>query len=352
MVTKLKVILFLILIVSVSFECKNYVNEKFSFDRIYYYAIQEDVLKIVESLNSIPNDSLSYDQRAIKEKYISRFQTKSEKFDFKTNDTLIINTIKIFQNYWTDVLMKQHTVRESESKNGILISNLINSYSLSNAGETGNGSKTKDIPLRLSNLLQRYGYYSRIGRTGNILDLIIWNKQSKETYSMNMDDTIVNVQVVFIDSTITLGWEGYATFDHFYPGGWTGADTLYCIKKDYDINSEHFKVSYLAHETQHLLDHKYKSKVSGWKAEYRAKLAELSLGEKTIHSIIDAFIKGSKNDSHLTHPYAEYRLVGELSKEIFKERFVTDPLRWNKVSYQEINKISRKILKQNSLDLQ
>ncbi len=351
MLTKLKIILFLILIVIVISECKNTLVEKFSFDKIYYYAIQEDVLRIVESLKSIPNDSLSADQISTKEKYIARFQTKSEKLDFKTQDSLIIRTIKIFQNYWIDILMKQHTIRESESRNGLLLSNLLNSYSYLSDRETGIGANTKDIPLQLSNLFKHYGYYSRIERTGNLMDLIIWKKQSKENYTIDIDDTIVNVNVIFIDSTILLGWEGYATFDHFYPGGWTGADTLYCIKKDYDINSEHFNVSYLAHETQHLIDHKYKSKVSGWAAEYRAKLAELSTAEKTTYSLIDAFIKGSKNNSHLPHPYAEYRVIGDLSKEIFKERFVIDTLKWGKISYQEINKVSRKILRQNSVDL-
>ena len=79
----------------------------------------------------------------------------------------------------------------------------------------------------LSNLLKQNGYYSRIDRTGNIMDLIIWTKQLKETYTLNIVDSVVNVPVVFIDSTVTLGWEGYATFGHFYPGGWTSADTLY-----------------------------------------------------------------------------------------------------------------------------
>jgi hypothetical protein len=183
------------------------------------------------------------------------------------------------------------------------------------------------------------------------MDLIIWTKQSIETYNINIGDTIVNVPVVFIDSTITFGWEGYATFDNFYPGGWTSHDTLYCIRKDYDIESEKFRVSYLTHETQHLLDDRLYTGYTRWMAEYRAKLAELSVAEKTVYDLINAFIKGSKNDSRLTHPYAEYRLIEDLSNEVFSEKRVTDIQRWKEISYQEINNASKKILRQNSTGL-
>jgi hypothetical protein len=166
-----------------------------------------------------------------------------------------------------------------------------------------------------------------------------------------MADTIVNVPVIFIDTPITLGWEGYATFDHYYPGGWTSADSLYCITKGYDITSEKFRVSYLTHEAQHLIDSKIYSGYSRWIAEYRAKLAELSVAEKTVYTLINFFIKDSKNDSHLTHPYGEYRVISDLSKEIFKENFVIDSKRWETISFQDINNASKKLLKQNTLTL-
>lgn len=330
-------------------ECKQQTTvEEFSFDKIYYYGIQEDVAQIIDVLNSLPDDSLSEDQREIKEKYNSRFQTKTEIFDFKTKDSLIINVLTIFHNNWRDILMKKKSLRESEEENGLLLADYLK-YNFSKIGNApGNEVKKENVPSVLSNLLKQNGYYSRIDRTGNILDLIIWTHQSNEIYNVILADTIVNIPVVFIDSTVTLGWEGYATFDNFYPGGWTGTDTIYCIKKGYDINSEKFKVSYLAHESQHILDAKLYSNYRGWKAEYRAKLAELSLAEQTVYDLIDGFISGSKNDSRLSHPYAEYRVIGDLSKEIFNEKFVPDTSRWKEISYLEINNVSKRLLKQNS----
>ena len=273
--------------------------------------------------------------------------TKTEKFDYKTQDSLLINILSIFHNYWTDVLMKEKSIRKSENIYRPLLMRYIKNYS----GARGEISGSNDSNLSLANILMKNGYYSRIDRTGNIMDLIIWTRQSKETYPIKIADTILNVPVIFIDSVLSFGWEGYATFDYYYPGGWTSADSLYCITKDYDLTSEKFRVSYLTHETQHLTDHKNYSGYSGWLAEYRAKLAELSVAEKTVYNLLNFFIKDCKNDSHLTHPYGEYRLVSDLSKEIFKENFVTDSKRWEAISFQDINNASKKLLKQNSLTL-
>jgi hypothetical protein len=352
MLTKPKIFLLFAVIVISSIECKQSIsNEKFSFDKIYYYGIQEDVSKVVDALNSIPDDSLSADQREIKEKYISRFQIKTEKFEFITKDSLIINVLNIFHNYWRDVLMKKKSLRESEEENGMLLVNYLKSNFSPNGNLTEKEIKIENVIYYLSNMLKQNGYYSRIDKTGNIMDLIIWTKQSIKNYSINLADTTLNVPVVFIDSTITLGWEGYATFDHFYPGGWTGTDTLYCIKKDYDINGEEFRASLLTHETQHLLDAKLYSDFPRWTAEYRAKLATLSVAKKSVYNLINGFIKGSENDSNLTHPFAEYKIIEDLSKEIFKEKSVIDINKWKEIPCLEINKISRKLLKQNSIGL-
>lgn len=192
-----------------------YPTEKFSFDKLYSFAIQEDVKIIIESLKLIPEDSLNSDQKEIKKKYFSRFVTKTEKFDYKTQDSLIINILAIFHNYWTDVLMKDKSIRKSENINRPLLMSFIKNY----PGAKGEISSSNDINLDLANIFMKNGYYSRVDRTGNIMDLIIWTKQSKEIYSINIADTILNVPVIFIDTAITLGWEGYATFDHYYPGG-------------------------------------------------------------------------------------------------------------------------------------
>ena len=303
--------------------------------------------KIVDSINSQNEDSLSVDQIDLKRKYNARFLERSEVFNFNTNDSLIKNILTVFQNYWTEVLMKESTVNNADNKYKTKLTNLL----LSNSNEIDHNAIQFDFRNAMSKILEEKGYFTRIDRTGSIMDFIVWSSQNVKTYDVKIQDTVLKVPVVLIDSVLSFGWEGFATFDHFYPGGWSAPDTLFCITKDYDLNSEKFLVSYLTHETQHLYDSKTYSGYSNWIAEYRAKLAELSVADSTVHNLIGGFIKGNKNDSKLLHPYAEYQVIKGLSENIFNTNFVTDLNEWNKIPSTKINEISKQLLKQNSRTL-
>src|SRR3990172_621474 len=108
--------------------CSQNKDEEFSFDKIYNYAIQEDAAKIIKALNAVPDDSLTVEQLELKQKYISRFQTKTEKFNFKTQDSLIVNVLTIFQDYWIDALMKKQPLHRIEENHGPILSELIRNY--------------------------------------------------------------------------------------------------------------------------------------------------------------------------------------------------------------------------------
>lgn len=322
-------------------------NEPFSFDRIYYYAIQENVKKIVDSINSFNEHSLTDDQKELKRKYNSRFLSHSEEFNINSNDSLLINTLTFFHNYWIEILMKEATITSADNKYRILLTNLL----ISSTNPSNQNAIRFDFRNALSNLLKEKGYFTRIDRTGNIMDFIVWTGQKVKTYDIKIQDTVYKVPVVLIDSALLYGWEGFATFDHFYPGGWSSPDTLFCITKDYDLNSEKFLVRYLTHETQHLNDSKTYSGYPRWMAEYRAKLAELSVSDSTTYKLLDGFIKGNKNDHNLTHPYAEYMVIKGLSKVLFKTDFVADLNEWKEVPSTKINATAKQLLKENSRTL-
>lgn len=322
-------------------------NEPFSFDRIYYYAIQEDVKEIVDSINSFNEKSLTDDQKELKRKYNSRFLSHSEEFNFNSNDSLLINILTVFHNYWIEVLMKESTINSADNKYRILLTNQL----ISSSNGSNQNAIRFDFRNAMSNLLREKGYFTRIDRTGNIMDFIVWVTQTVKTYDVKIQDTVLKVPVVLIDSVLSYGWEGFATFDHFYPGGWSSPDSLFCITKDYDLNSEKFLVSYLTHETQHLFDSKTYSGYPRWMAEYRAKLAELSVSDSTTYNLLGGFIKGNKNDHKLTHPYAEYMVIKGLSKDLFNTDLVKDLNEWRKVPATKINATAKQLLKENSRTL-
>jgi len=243
--------------------------------------------------------------------------------------------------------MKKTTINRADKKYRILLTNLL----ISSTNSSNRNAIQSDFKNSMSKFLKEKGYFTRIDRTGNIMDFMIWTSQTIKMYKVKIQDSVLEVPVVLIDSVLSYGWEGFATFDHFYPGGWSAPDTLYCVTKDYDFNSEKFLVSYLTHETQHLYDSKTYSGYPRWMAEYRAKLAELSVSDSTTYNLLGAFIKGNKDDRKLTHPYAEYMLVKGLSKDIFNTNFVTEINKWKNVPIAKINGTAKRLLKENSRTL-
>lgn len=318
--------------------------ESFSFDKIFYYAIQEDVRLIVDSINSFNEESLTDDQKDLKRKYNSRFLEHSDDQSFTFKDSLLARIMIVYQNYWIEVLMKEITLKSADTKYLNQLTNLL----ISETDSARHDEIRKDPIEAMSRILEEKGYFTRIDRTGNLMDLIVWTGQAIKTYDVKIGDTKLKVPVVLIDSALSYGWEGFSTFGIFYPGGWTTPDTLYCITKDYDLKSEKFLVSYLTHETQHLYDSKTSGGFKGWELEYRAKLAELSVSDSTTYDLIGAFIKGRKNDRRLSHPYAEYRLIKELSTDIFDSEIVTDISKWRKVPVAGINAAAKQLLRENS----
>ena len=153
-----------------------------------------------------------------------------------------------------------------------------------------------------------------------------------------------------MDNFITLGWEEYATLGKHYPGGWT-SDAIYCVKRAYDLKSEDFLVSLLAHEGRHFADNKLFPKLTSADLEYRAKFTELSIAKKTIYQLIDFFIDNANYESDNGHNIADYCVIRDLSKELFNVEFEKDKVKWHKINVLTINKIAYKLLQKNTKEL-
>ena len=151
-----------------------------------------------------------------------------------------------------------------------------------------------------------------------------------------------------MDNFITLGWEEYATIGRYYPGGWATVKALYCVKKAYDLKSEKFLISYLAHESRHFTDYKLFPKLTSTDLEYRAKLTELSLAQKTLYDLLKFFINNANYDSDNGHSVANYCAIRDLSKALFKVEFEKDINKWKNISTNKINKTAYKILLANT----
>ena len=86
--------------------------------------------------------------------------------------------------------------------------------------------------------------------------------------------------------------------------------------------------------------------------EYRAKLTELSMAKKTLYQLIKFFISNANYDSDNGHSVANYCVIRDLSKTLFKVTFENDINKWKGFSIKKINKIAYKILQANAKALQ
>jgi hypothetical protein len=157
---------------------------------------------------------------------------------------------------------------------------------------------------------------------------------------------------VFMDDFITLGWEEFATLEMHYPGGWATPQELYCVKSAYDLKSELFLVSYLAHESRHFADYKLFPKLRSTDLEYRAKLTELSLAKTSLYQLIEFFIANANGRSENGHSVANYCVIRDLSKSLFNIEFEKDISKWKQLSPAVINKGAAEILRANTKTLQ
>ncbi len=189
------------------------------------------------------------------------------------------------------------------------------------------------------------------GMTGKFYDLLIWKNQSDTAYHFSLNGRDISPKVVFMTDFVTLGWEEYATLGKYYPGGWATKEAIFCVKDAYDLESENFLVSYLAHEGQHFEDYKLFPELSSTDLEYRAKLVELAMADKTLYRTISFFISNADSSSSNPHTAANYFVIRDLSRSLFRKEFVTDPVQWEGVPANIINKESGLLLESNTGEL-
>lgn len=284
-----------------------------------------------------------------KEAYNQRFRFRNEAFDYRTDQEEMVDLYQRFVNYWQSILIEEVPQNLADS-----LFRLEMAYFLKEKDEL-----TVDIDSIQSNMvaffdrfLEGRAYFGLVfGKTGHLHDLYVWGKESEEVYDISLPETDVKVPVVFMENFVSNGWAHYTTFGYAYSGGWVGAEKIYCVKDAYDIESENFLVSYVAHESQHFVDLANYPNLKQVDLEYRAKLCELSLAENSVYSLLGKFNGFKKDDVENAHAYANQLVISKLTNKFFREKGAVDSKNWEEVPSIDINKYARKLLKANSKEL-
>ncbi|HEY8210349.1 MAG TPA: hypothetical protein VIG99_22850 [Myxococcaceae bacterium] len=274
---------------------------------VYAKGLEGDMRAGLKLLEGIAQDELTESDRA---KYACMRATFSDRMLPAVNveDRLMADAIRAYQGYWLQVLLKE---LDEEAGDAFLLAKLREVLA-AHGHPASEGATLDEVVDLLGSQLEERGFRNIHGVTAPYYELMAWKTEARQTYQVALPELVQPTTVVFLSDFATLGWSHLATCGVNYSGGWTKPEALYCVKEAYDVASENFQVSYLAHEAQHFADNRDFPKLEQPELEYRAKLAELSLARDTARTLVQTFGSRPGDSRSAPHNYANKRVVMDL----------------------------------------
>ncbi|MEO8664506.1 MAG: hypothetical protein ABI462_03330 [Ignavibacteria bacterium] len=252
---------------------------KIDYPKIYAYCLDGDVASAITALDKIDINNLSEKDRNFLTRFENRFINNTDADSLNSFPSPIADLQKIYRNYWRTSLLDN-----SKNYDTLLLNDLAN-FLTDDPKIAGTLIENEDtLNTYYIKYIESKGLHTTgFGKTGKYYDLLVWAAERDTTYNFLLHNENTSAEVVFMEDFISLGWQEYATLDRHYPGGWATKKALYCVRKAYDLESEQFLVSYLAHESRHFADYKLFPKLKSTDLEYRAKLTELSMAKTSLY---------------------------------------------------------------------
>lgn len=250
-----------------------------------------------------------------------------------------------YRTYWQAAMLRRASQAEAERQ---LLGELRSILAVAPTDTAG----LDDVSERARLAIGKEGLFALTGVTLPYYELMIWRTREPATYHVKLPERTIQVHVVFLDDFVSLGWAGYATCGRAHSGGWATQDSLFALKSAYDLKSENFRVSYLAHEGRHFSDYSRYPKLKQPELEYRAKLTELAMSDTTTYSLIASFSGLTGQDRDVPHSFANYWVARDMSRVVFgSEQLVDDAAKWRSVPADRIRKGARRVLQENDQKL-
>ena len=324
-------------------------SARFDYKKIYAYCLDGDIRPALSIVDSTPDQRISGIDLQFKKELESRFKFEQDGSSYLlSKKSLIDSLLLIYHDYWRTGVLNPKQNHDSD------LTKTVTKFLRNGFGPAHDLSADPDSIDKYQKLyIEHLGFHtSGFGKTGKFFDLLVWKTQKDTIYSFVQGGERTSAHVVFMDDFITLGWEEFATLGRLYPGGWTTPKELYCVRSAYDLKSEQFLVSYLAHESRHFADYSLFPKLQSADLEYRAKLTELSLAKSSLYQLIEFFTANANGRSENGHSVANYCVIRDLSKRLFDTEFEEDISKWKQKSPEVINKAAAETLQANTKALQ
>jgi hypothetical protein len=311
-------------------------------------AMQGDAKAGLAVLDRILPDSLTADERTRRECILSRFKVKQMP-PVEIAAPLTRDVAEIYMKYWRGCLLREVDVTIANAE----LFDALKACLEKHGKVPDRFSSLNDLTEALGPMLLAEGFHSIRGVTAPYYELMLWKDEEVRQYAVELPELTEKVKVVLMSGFVLKGWLGFATCDQEHSSGWTTKDQLYCVRDSYNFDSEHFRVSYLAHEAQHFADLRRFPKLEQPELEYRAKLVELTRAEDSLYPLLEAFTRQSAPDRKTPHPFANLRVVQHLCRAIFDDdSAVQNSALWSRKSREQIHKAASDLLQKSTETLQ
>lgn len=281
------------------------------FDTGMTFAIQGDMAQALPHVRLASRGGLKPKERMAVDKVLARFDPPKVQAGPADLDSWTARVMGIYRAYWTRNLMGGVNRESSELALGESLSPLVGLQP-----EPGGALEWDALEPRLEAELGARGYHVLLGVTSPYREFLLWRTQEDKVYTVELPEGVEQVSVAMLDDFVSLGWVGYATGDIYHTGGWTTSERLYCLRGSYDLESESFRVSYLAHEGQHFADTKRFPALEQPELEYRAKLVEIAMADVTQADLLEDFSRNVSESRDQPHPFANRRVMSDLARAL------------------------------------
>jgi hypothetical protein len=303
---------------------------------VYDAALEGDMAKAFGILDSIDTKRLDEKDRTAAECLRKTFDTPPSLESIPATSARIL---RAYQRYWQQAMLRRAPAKDAERE---LLDSLRAVLQFRSQGAPCDLDCASES---VKAVIRHDGLFALTGVTSPYYELMLWKTRRVVPYHIALTERSVTVPVVFLDDFVSLGWAAYATCGRSSTGGWTANDSLYAVQSSYDTTSEAFRVSYLVHEGRHFADHGPYPKLDQPELEYRAKLTEIALSDRTTHDLVLDFSHSTGTDRSVPHHFAEYCVARDLARKIWPSR--THPPtedEWTKVSVSRLKQEARALL--------
>ncbi len=286
-----------------------------SFDHAIAPVFAADLPEALKRLAALPEAAMDEPQRRVRDCMQARFAQPPREAAGAPLPGMAGEVLGAYRRYWTSVLMKQATPAQAEAA----LSERLARWDTTGATDLDGRSEA------VQRALESQGWHALVGMTTPLHELMLWREQTSSMRTVALPDGDFTVKVVMLDGFASLGWTAWATCDRSPTLGWATSEGIMAVAPFWDLNSEAYTISLLAHETQHFSDFRRYPRLAQTDLEYRAKLTEIALADATQQKLLTKFSSRALRDRSLPHPFANHWVIERLRVRLGEGDWMAQP---------------------------